>query len=162
VHPAGKLRGNGLCDHSAHRYSDQVRIPIAERVQQAGRVAGHVAEVVLAPAAPAQDRQRVGRRITHVSGATGIPVVKPRDPKPPADECADELRWPGVQLLSQPGDEHDRRIGGVTELLVAQLDTATDIDDFVVESALGRAGPRHADARSTPLVDFRLDPADRR
>jgi hypothetical protein len=27
---------------------------------------------------------------------------------------------------------------------------------------LGRAGPRHADARSTPLADFRLDPADRR
>ena len=47
------------------------------------------------------------------------------DPDPPPCLDASQHR----EDKSKPGDEDDRRIAGVTDLFVAQFDTAADVDD---------------------------------
>ena len=64
ANPARIVRGDGLGDHPAHRDADQVRVVVAERVQQADGVARHVAEVVLVAEAPHAERDRVRRPVS--------------------------------------------------------------------------------------------------
>ena len=56
-----------------------------------------------------------------------------------------------MQLLPQPGDEHDRRIVRIAELFVAQFDAAADVDDRLL-------GLVHADTRSVSLRVVDVDP----
>ena len=106
---------------------------VAERVQQADGVTRHVTEVVLARVvAAAQNRHRIRRRIVHVGRPADVAVVESGDSIAAPGQRGDEIQWPRVQLLSQTGDEHDRRIVRVADLVVAQFDTAADVDDHLL------------------------------
>ena len=130
------MRGDGLGDHSAHRDADEVRVAVPERVQQTDGVAGHVAQVVLAfVAAAAQDRQRSRPRKARMGGPADVAIVEPDCPVSALGEVGGDLVRPGVLLLSQPGDQHDRWRRLVTERVVAQLDSATHVDDYFVRHA---------------------------
>ena len=140
AHPARIVRGHGLGDHPAHRDAGQVRILVAEHVEQADGVARHVAEVVLPRmVASAQDGERLRRRKVHVRGPADVAIVEPGDAVAAAGQRGGEVGRPrAVQLLPQAADEHDRRIVRVTDLLVAQLDAAADVDDVLLGSSCRR------------------------
>ena len=132
-----------------------MRVGIAERIHQPDGVARHVTEVVLvAGVAAAEHRHRIRRPIVHVGRAAGVAVVEPRHAIAAPGECADEIVWPRMQLLAQTGDQHDRRVGRVAGLVVAQFDTAADVDD--------RLARRHADTRAASLDADCAAPARRR
>ena len=130
ANPSRMVRGDRLGDHAAHRDADEVRVAVAEGVEQSDGVARHVAEVVLPRVtAAAQDRHRVRRGEVGVRRAAHVAVVEADHPVSALGERCGEFRRPGVLLLTQAGDQHDRRIRGVAESVVAQLDAATDVDD---------------------------------
>ena len=94
-----------------------MRIPVAEHVEQADGVTRHVTEVVLARmVAAAQNCERLGRRKVHVGGPADVAVVEAGDAIAASGQRGGEVRRPrAVQLLSQAGDEHDRRIVGIAD-----------------------------------------------
>ena len=94
-HPAGIMRRDRLTDHPAHRDAGQMRILVAEHVEQTDGVAGHVAEVVLPRmVAAAQNGERRRRRKGHMRGPADVAVVESDDAIAASCKRSGEVRWP--------------------------------------------------------------------
>ena len=89
-----------------------------------------------------------------MGGLPDVAVVESDDSIAASGQRGGEVQRPRVQLLSQARDEHDGRIVRVADLVVAQFDTAADVDDHLLGG--------HADTRSEPLRVFNFEPAFRR
>jgi hypothetical protein len=118
--------GHVLSDHPAHRGADHVHAVQAECLQQADRVVGQIGE-------PVGDRGRVaaeyghdvgGPRGVQVRGEPDVAVVEPDDEVAAFGGSGAEVVRPPDHLRGQAHDDEHRRVAGVPEGLVGEVDEA--------------------------------------
>ena len=148
----GMMRGDGLGDHAAHRDADEVRVAVAERVEQTDGVAGHVAEVVL----PRGRCRRAGPPTGSAAGKLmwvdrpDVAVVEPDHPVARARRALRRNRRASVCICCpSPATSTTGGSAGSPRRVVAQLDAAADVDDrFVASRRHLRRGVWHATRRA--------------
>ena len=126
-HATGMTDRQGLADHAAHRDTDDVRPLDADRLQQPGRVVGHVGQRVgglgvalrgdggedlAAGRHRSVDRATTGRRHGCRNGSPGTPV----------DELLDERQGPLDELPAEAHHQQQRR------RVVVAVDVVLDAD----------------------------------
>ena len=127
------MRGEGLGDHAAHRYADDVGALDPEVVEQADRVVGHVGERVGGTADAPGDELASGRRrrIGEVGRPAAVAVVEADHVEAALGEPLAELARASRPAGAEPDDEQQGGVARVAERLVAELDLAGGAELFV-------------------------------
>src|SRR5918992_1130650 len=122
-HALGPAHRHGLGDHPSHGDAGHMGRLDAEVVEQPEGVVGHVVEQVRRLDLEArQGAREVRHRRVYPCGAAGVAVVEADDVKAPLREQLAQLAIPVDELRAQPHHEQQRRVRGVADRLVHDLD----------------------------------------
>ena len=116
---AGRQR---LHDEAAHGGAHHVGGCDLERVQDGGRVVGHVVDGVGGRDLPGENLGRIRHaQMVQACGEADVPVVVAHHVEAAVGEHQAERLWPGRHLGAQAHDQEQRRVGVVAKRLVFEL-----------------------------------------
>ena len=137
-HAVAVVDRQGLADHAAHRHADDVDAVETEVVEQPDGVDGEVVDRVRRPAAAERGADDVALGdpvLAQLRRATGIPVVVPDDEETTIGQHLAERRIPPVHGAAETHDQQDRRVVGLAERLVAEVDARGQRGELLSGSA---------------------------
>ena len=150
-HPLRPAYGHRLGDHRAHRDADHVRALDAEPVEEAEAVVRHVHEQVRRVDAEARHRAhhvRHGR--IDLRGHARVAVVEADHVEAALRDALAELLVPVDELHPEAHHEQERRVGGIADRLVGELDRSD------ADALLGHRPGRSTLAPETSTENLKL------